>query len=142
MHTGILRLSRIQSTTAQLGRDALQLLWGRAFTSFKSVEAGFGHLLVLVRSDAAYTDATDDLSAHHDGQPAGNRCGDRYAQKRYSTFVDRIFHGPSRATEHRGASCFLYRDHRARTLRIVHALEVDQGPMVVDDGNGHVPVVS
>src|SRR5260370_28844908 len=107
--------------------------WNRLFDRGGSC---LGHLAVLLRGSAAGADRTDDFSAGDKGKPARQRGSAVQRQDGRAAAGERILEDLARPPEQGGGAGLVYGDLDRSQLGVVHSLEVNQKPAMVEDGNG------
>src|SRR5260370_232128 len=107
--------------------------WNRLFDRVGSC---LGHLAVLLRGSAAGADRTDDFSAGDKGKPALQRGSAVQSQDGRAAAGERILEDLARPPEQGGGAGLVYGDLDRSQLGVVHSLEVNQKPAMVDDGDG------
>src|SRR5260370_15276275 len=107
--------------------------WNRLFDGVGSC---LGHLAVVLLGPAAGADRTEDFSAGDKGKPALQRGSAVQSQDGRAAAGERILEDLARPPEQGGGAGLVYGDLDRSQLGVVHSLEVNQKPAMVEDGNG------
>src|SRR5260370_19792733 len=102
---------------------------------FDRVGTRLRHLTVLLPRSAAGTDRADELAARNDRYATLKRHCPAQREDCVAPAGERVLEYLARPAEQGGGASLFDRDLDRAELRVVHALEIDQEPAVIDDGD-------
>lgn len=109
--------------------------------AFQEGETGGGGDTILRAGATADADSADQLSVHHNGEPALDGCSIPEFQDDHSSAGHGIFERLGGPFEANGRGGLVLRDGDAGDLSSVHTLETDDVRAVIDNANHHGPAV-